>query len=187
MWSPQAPRRRASFAAVDFSPDGRRLIVREMAWPLYMDAEIKPNRSLSERGFIILISVITLANVSSAIVFLKMHANVVPIFLGVDVLAVVFAFLASFRAGRVIERVQVSAAEVKVTYETPKYVRVVWESPTAFTRVTTERDEEDRVTALRLALSGRQTAVAVALSPRERGEFAKALEDAIWRAKRGEA
>ena len=63
--------------------------------------------------------------------------------------------------------------------------RVVWESPTAFTRVTTERDEDDRVTALRLMLSGRQTAVAVALSPRERGEFAKALEDAIWRARRG--
>jgi uncharacterized membrane protein len=150
-----------------------------------MDAEIKPNRSLSERGFIILISVITLANVASALVFLRMGATYVPIFLGVDLLALTLAFLASFAAARVIERVQVSADEVKVTYETPKAVRVVWESPTVFTRVTTERDEENRVMALRLALSGRQTAVAVALSPRERGEFAKALEDAIWRAKRG--
>ena len=156
-----------------------------MAWPLYMDAEIKPNRSLSERGFIILICVITAANVASAIVFLRMHANVVPIFLGVDVLAVIVAFLASFKAGRVIERVQVSATEVKVSYEAGDQVKVVWESPTAFTRVTTERDEDDRCTALRLALSGRQTAVAAALSPRERGEFAKALEDAIWRARRG--
>jgi uncharacterized membrane protein len=150
-----------------------------------MDAEIKPNRSLSERGFIILISVITLANVASALVFLRMGATYVPIFLGVDLLALTFAFIASFAAARVIERVQVSADAVKVTYETPKAVRVVWESPTVFTRVTTERDEENRVMALRLALSGRQTAVAVALSPRERGEFAKALEDAIWRAKRG--
>ncbi|WP_293897571.1 DUF2244 domain-containing protein [Phenylobacterium sp.] len=157
-----------------------------MTWPLYMDAEIKPNRSLSERGFIVLISVITLANVGSAIVFLQMHASLVPIFLAIDVVAIVVAFLASFRAGRMIERVQVSAAEIKVTYETPRYVRLVWESPTAFTRVTTERDEDDRVTALRLALSGRQTAVALALSPRERGEFAKALEDAIWRARRGD-
>jgi uncharacterized membrane protein len=40
------------------------------------------------------------------------------------------------------------------------------------------------VTALRLRLSGRQTAVAAALSPRERGEFARALEDAIGRARR---
>jgi uncharacterized membrane protein len=156
-----------------------------MAWPLYMDAEIKPNRSLSERGFIILISIITAANVASAIVFLRLHANVVPIFLAVDVVAIIVAFLASFRAARMIERVQVSAAEVKVTYEAGDRVRVVWESPTAFTRVTAERDEEDRCTALRLALSGRQTAVAVALSPRERSEFAKALEEAIWKAKRG--
>lgn len=156
-----------------------------MTWPLYMDAEIKPNRSLSERGFVILICVITAANVASAVVFLRMHANVVPLFLGIDVLAVIVAFLASFKAGRIIERVQVSAAEVKVTYEAGDQVKVVWESPTAFTRVTTEHDEDDRCTALRLALSGRQTAVAAALSPRERGEFAKALEDAIWRARRG--
>ena len=66
-----------------------------MAWPLYMDAEIKPHRSLSERGFIILISIITAANVASAIVFLRLHANVVPIFLAVDVVAIIVAFLAA--------------------------------------------------------------------------------------------
>lgn len=157
-----------------------------MTWPLYMDAEIKPHRSLSQRGFIILISVITTANVAAAIVFLSMGASLVPIFLGLDVVAVVVAFLASFKAGRMVERVQVSAAEVKVTYEAGDKIKVVWESPTAFTRVTTERDDENRCTGLRLALSGHQTAVAAALSPRERGEFAKALETAIWRARRGD-
>jgi uncharacterized membrane protein len=156
-----------------------------MSFPLYMDAEIKPNRSLSQRGFIILICVITCANVASALVFLKLHAHVIPVFLAIDVLAVVIAFLSSFKAGRVIERVQVSAAAVKVTYEAGAQVRLVWESPTAFTRVTAERDEDDRCIGLRLALSGRQRSVAAALSPRERGEFAKALEDAIWRARRG--
>lgn len=155
------------------------------AWPLYMDAEIKPNRSLSERGFVILISVVTLANLAAAAVFLALGATLVPIFLGIDVLAITVAFTVSFRAARNIERVRVSAADITITYETPRETKVVWESPTAFTRVTTERDEEDRVTALRLALSGRETAVAAALSPRERGEFARALEDAIWRAKRG--
>lgn len=158
-----------------------------MTWPLYMDAEIKPNRSLSERGFVILISIITLANVASAAVFVRMGAPFVLPFLGLDVLAVVVAFLASFKAGRVIERVQVSAAEVRITYETPRDRRVVWESPTAFTRVTTERDEDDRVMALRVALSGRETSVAAALSPGERGEFAKALEEAIWKARRHRA
>lgn len=152
---------------------------------LYMDAEIRPNRSLSDRGFIILISLITVANCASALVFLRMGAVFVLLpFLAIDVLAVVVAFMASFRAGRIVQRVQVSRAEVTVTYESPKETRVVWESPTAFTRVATERDEEDRVTALRLALSGRETPVAQALSPGERAAFARALEDAIWKARR---
>ena len=149
-----------------------------------MDAEIRPNRSLSERGFIILITVVTLANVVSAAVFVHMGAHYVLPFLGVDVMAVVVAFMASYRSGRVIERVQVSPSQVRITRESPRETMIVWESPTAFTRVTTERDEEDRVLSLRLALSGRETHVAAALSPGERREFAVALEDAIWRARR---
>jgi uncharacterized membrane protein len=73
---------------------------------------------------------------------------------------------------------------VKVTYETPRARTVVWESPTAFTRVNTVRDEDDRMTAVVLALSAKRRTVAAALSPRERGEFARALEDAIWQARR---
>jgi len=65
-----------------------------------------------------------------------------------------------------------------VTHETARVHKVVWESPTAFTRVTVER-EEGRTVGVRLALSGRQLSVAQWLSPRERGEFALALEEAI--------
>lgn len=155
-----------------------------MGGTLFMDAEIRPNRSLSERGFVILISIITLANVASAAVFVKLGAHFVAPFLGIDLVAVIIAFMVSYRSGRVIERVQVSPSEVRITWETPKDRRIVWESPTAFTRVHTERDEEDRVMGLRLALSGRQTAVAMALSPDERGQFAVALEEAIWKARR---
>ena len=102
---------------------------------LYMDAEIKPNRSLSQRGFIILILTVTAFNVMAAAVFLYIGAHMVPLFLGLDVLAIAVAFLVSFAAARNVERVQVSAGAVRVTYETPKWSRLVWESPTAFTRV----------------------------------------------------
>ena len=153
---------------------------------LYMDAVITPNRSLSERGFVVLISIITLANVASAAVFVAMGAHLVPVFLAVDLFAVVVAFLVSFQRSRNVERVQVTPHQVVVTYETPKWRRVVWESPTAFTRVAVDRDDQDRrVLELKLALSGRETPVAAALSPGERAEFARALQDAIWRARRG--
>lgn len=154
-----------------------------MPGPFYMDAEIRPNRSLSERGFIVLIAVVTLANCVSAAVFVAMGATFVPIFLGVDLLAVFVAFMVSFRAGRRVERVQVTSRDVRVVQETPKSSEVVWESPTAFTRVQVEK-EEGRTVGLKLALSGREVAVAAALSPRERAEFAQALERAIWRARR---
>jgi uncharacterized membrane protein len=151
---------------------------------LYMDAEIRPNRSLSQRGFIILISVVTTFNVMAAMVFLWMGAHFVPLFLGLDLAAIVVAFLVSFAAARRIERVQVTSAMVRIVHETPKWTRLVWESPTAFTRVALEKDEEDAV-ALWLRLSGKEVAVARALSPRERLEFGRALETAIWRARNG--
>ena len=154
-----------------------------MARPLYMDAVIRPNRSLSERGFIVLIAVVTVANCASAAVFLAMGASFVPIFLGVDLLAVVVAFLVSFRAARRVERVQVTARDIRITEETPRWSRLVWESPTAFTRVRVETEDQQTV-ALKLSLSGREVAVAAALSPRERADFAKALERAIWEARR---
>lgn len=150
----------------------------QMLGQTYMDAVITPHRSLSERGFIVLISVVTLANCISAGVFVYMGAVLVPFFLAIDVLAVAVAFLVSFRAGRQVERVQVTARDVVVTYEAPNWTRVVWESPTAFTRVAVQT-EENRTVGLRLMLSGREVAVARALSPRERGEFARALQQAI--------
>jgi uncharacterized membrane protein len=157
-----------------------------MTHAIYMDAEIRPNRSLSQRGFVVLISVITVANVASAAVFLAMGAHWVPVFLGIDVAAVVVAFMASFQAAKRIERVRVTRHAVVVTRETPRFSEVIWESPTAFTRVSVEKDEDEQVVDLRLALSAQATSVAAALSPAERADFARALEDALWRAKRGD-
>ena len=154
-----------------------------MAWPLYMDAEIKPNRSLSERGFIILIAVVTICNCISSAVFVYYGATLVPFFMAFDVLAVVVAFAVSFAGARQVQRVTITARDVVVTHETPNWSKVVWESPTAFTRVAVEKDE-DRTVVVRLALSGKDVPVAQALSPRERGEFAEALERAIWEARR---
>ena len=154
-----------------------------MSVSLYMDAVITPNRSLSARGFVVLISVVTVLNCVSAAVFVAMGAHLVVPFVGLDVLAVMFAFLISYRAANRIERIQVSARDVRVVRETPKSSEIVWESPTAFTRVETAMEDE-QVIAVRLALSGREASVAAALSPPERAEFAKALQRAIWVARR---
>ena len=150
---------------------------------VFMDAEIRPHRSLSERGFIVLISVVTAVNCICAAVFLAMGAYFVPFFLGLDVVAVLIAFLSSYAAARQVERVLVTDRSVRITYETPKAVRVVWESPTAFTRVNLYADD-DQLQDLRVALSGKEAQVARALGPTERAQFADALEGAIHQARR---
>lgn len=154
--------------------------------PFYMDAVITPHRSLSRRGFIALIGVLTAINCITAGVFLAMGAAPVPAFLGLDLVAVIAALVASNRAADRKERVQVTAAEVRVMLETRKGVETLWISPTAFTQVALNGEAEDE-TDLRLVLSGREHAVARALGRAERLEFAQALDRAIWRARRSEA
>jgi uncharacterized membrane protein len=155
-----------------------------MDGPLYMDAVITPHRSLSRRGFIVLLSVLTFINALTAAVFVTRGAGPVPIFLAMDVIAVIVAFVVNHRAATRVERIQVSASEVRVMLETGTSARMVWSSPTAFTRVALIGEAED-ATDLRLRLSQREVAVARALSRRERLDFSRALDGAIMRARTG--
>jgi uncharacterized membrane protein len=154
-----------------------------MHGPFFMDAVITPHRSLSSRGFIILICVLTAINAASAVFFLMIGAGPVPIFLGLDLVAVIVAFAASNRAARNRERVQVTATEVRVVLESPRGERTVWLSPTAFTRVDAAAARDG---AVRLLLSDRDVRVGAALSGPERAAFASALDRAIWRARSGQ-
>ncbi|HYD45661.1 MAG TPA: DUF2244 domain-containing protein [Phenylobacterium sp.] len=150
-----------------------------MAEPLYMDAEITPNRSLSRTGMFVLLCLVGAANGIAGTVFWMMGAWPAPIFLGLDVLALWWAFTIHNRALHP-ERVQVTPAEICVLRKDQQ----VWRSPTAFTRVALERrgPGDSRV---RLSLSGKAMTIAAALSPAERVDFANALERAIADARLG--
>lgn len=152
-----------------------------MTAALYMDAIITPNRSLSKRGFHVLIGGLLFINACWAAFFLFLGAPPIPIFLGIDVLAVFVAFKVSYAAGRRLERVQVSADQVTVTHEWGRRSRMVWTSPTAFTRVDFHNDNGDASVLLRL--SDRALSLGDMLSPAERSDFAAALERAIRRAR----
>ena len=147
-----------------------------------LNVEIRPHRSLSDRGFIILISIITAINCVTAAVFVSMGATLVPLFLGLDVLAVVVAFAVSFASARRIERVVVTESRVRLLEETPHRRVLVWEGPTAFTRLSSET-EDDRIVDLRLTVSGRDAPVGRALGPKAREELRLRLEAALQQAR----
>jgi uncharacterized membrane protein len=146
--------------------------------PLHMDAVLTPTRSLSRTGLYVLLGALALFNILVAVLFLMIGAKPVPIFLGLDFLAVLLAFHISYRQARRRERVQVSADEVRVVHEVGAQKRTVWRSPTAFTRVEVEAKGQPEV-RVTLALSRRRLVVAGQVSPQERDDFADALEAAI--------
>jgi uncharacterized membrane protein len=149
---------------------------------LYLDEVIAPTRSLPKRGFAILMAVVIALNAIVAILMLSLGAAPIPIFLGLDVLAVTVAFRVSYDQARRQERVQVSADQVRVTRDTLAGPRAVWTSPTAFTRVDLYRSGHYGAEVM-LSLSGRRMAIAKALGPKERAALAEALEEAIRQAR----
>lgn len=153
-----------------------------MATPLYMDAVIRPNRSMNQRGFHVVLGVMIAFNLMVAAFLLVLGAPPVLPFLGLDVLAVWLALRASFRASRRSERVQVTAEAVTVSREDEQGARVIWTSPTAFTRVDLDQPGEHE-TRVRLMVSRKRLTLGRALSPPERVDFAQALERAILRAR----
>lgn len=155
-----------------------------MAAALYMDAVIRPNRSMPDLGLKVLMGVMLAASLLVSVFLFAVGGWFIPAFLGLDVLAVWLAFRASFRAQRRRERVRVTAETIVVSHEFEDEARTVWTSPTAFTAVDVERPGEHE-TRVRLRLSGRRLTVGRALSPEEREGFAAALREAI-RAARSE-
>jgi len=150
---------------------------------LYMDAEIKPHRSLSKLGFYWVIGFVGLFNLITGCFFvLVLKAFPIPIFLGLDVLGVFLAFRLNYSGAGQIERVQISASEVKVLHQYGGRARTVWTSPTAFTKVALDGAGEHHA-RVRLHLSGRAVIIGAALSPPERDDLAAALEAAIKKAR----
>src|ERR1700761_9356244 len=108
----------------------------ETATPrLYLDAALRPRRSLSPRAAVLLMAPVLAVNVIFALVFTLMGGAFVPPFLGLDVLGLGLALWLNFRAARRGERVRGTADAIEVVRETPKAQRKVWSSAPVFTRI----------------------------------------------------
>src|SRR5689334_5978795 len=102
---------------------------------LHLDAELRPHRSLSLRGALLILLPLVLVNLIFAAFFFALGAPIVPPFLGLDVLALGCALALSFRSAKAVERVRVTADEISVVRQFGLRAGTVWASPTLFTRV----------------------------------------------------
>jgi uncharacterized membrane protein len=145
--------------------------------PVLMDAVLTPNRSLSRQAFLLVIGSFVFMNAAVALFFVAQGAFPVAGFLGLDVLALFWAFRMNYRSGRAVEQVLVSRGSVQITRSVPDKPAKCWSVSPLWVRV------HDDPRAVRLAAGGRSVLVGGFLSPKERTSFAEALKAALARAR----
>lgn len=144
-----------------------------------MDATLTPHRSLSKFAFRALMTFVIAMNVAVGTYFVSQGAYPVVGFLGLDVAAVWLAFHLNYRAARQAEHVRVGPDHVHLERRSPRGVDH-WVVSPLWARVSLG------ASAVRIASAGSALSVGAFLSPKERREFALALDAALFRARRGD-
>jgi len=142
------------------------------------DAVLRPNRSLSNPGFAIVMAILVGANLIIGGYFYAIGAWPVIGFMGLDIALVWLAFRLSYRQGLLCEHVAVDADEIRVARVLPSGHEMRWRLQTAWTRVAIDNRREHEVT-VRLVSKGRALQLGGFLAPEEREAFGDALAAAL--------
>lgn len=145
---------------------------------VYMDAVLTPNRSLSQKGFALLMCLITVTFTFFGLIFWSMGAIPVLGFFGLDILAIALAFHFSFRRQKEETRVTVTSRTIRLHHKDAKGHEKHAELPSAFARI--ELEEPAGPTSwLRIAHGKRAWIIGRFLTPDERQSLAEALRRAL--------
>lgn len=150
----------------------------KLGGPLHFDAVLTPHRSLSRKGFLILMAVVVAVNFAAGMIFLLKGAWPVFGFCGLDVALVYWAFRANYRAARAHETVQLSDDELRIRRVDQKGHARAWSFQPYWVRLELV-EYPDETKDVYLVSHGRALEVAHCLSPAERIDFAKALNRAL--------
>lgn len=156
-----------------------------LAEPQIFSAVITPHRSLTRRGFLVLMLCLGALSFVSGVIFVSIGAWPVFGFFGLDVLLVYFAFRANFRAARAYEEVTVTPSELTVRKVSHRGGVREWTLNPLWVRLERIVHEEFGIERLSLVSRGRRLTIAGALNADEKASFAHALSAALGEAKRG--
>ena len=143
--------------------------------PLLFDAVLQPHRSLSPRGFTILMILFGIVSFAAGIGFISLGAWPVFGFFGLDVALVYLAFKLNYRAARNYETVQLTESVLRIARGGPRGVRESHCFQPHWVRVEMD-DPPEHASQLRLTSHGRSVIIGSFLSPEERADFARALK-----------
>lgn len=141
-------------------------------------AILTPHRSLSPRGFLLLMLIISAVSFTTGMIFYFAGAWPVLGFFGLDVLLIYIAFKLNYRAGRAYETVSITGNELTVTKVLPSGRSRSWTFNPYWARVEVF-SRPGRASRLLLTSHGRALVIGSFLSEDERLEFADALRNAL--------
>jgi uncharacterized membrane protein len=153
--------------------------------PTIFSAVLTPHRSLSRKGFLWLMLVLSAISFATGMVFLLAGAWPVFGFCGLDVLLVYWAFQVSFRRAKAYEQVTVTPSELTVRKVSHRGRISEWTLNPLWVRLDRVVHAEFGIERLFLVSHGRQLPIAAFLGPQEKESFAHALAAALGEAKRG--
>ncbi len=152
--------------------------------PAIFDLELRPNRSLPPRQFRLMIGGVGVIFLLMGVRFLFLGAWPILPFMVADVLLLAWAMRASYRSGRASEHLRLDADGLElVRVAAHGAARRVRLEP-HWARVELERMGADQ-NRLWLTSRGRRLAVGTFLSPAERVDVARVIEDGLARFRSG--
>lgn len=155
---------------------------RDPAAPVLFDAILHPHRSLSRRGFAILMAVVAAICLTLGGAFYLIGAWPVFGLFGLDVAILYWAFRVNYRSARRYEKVQLTSDRLVVERGSPSGSLDSWSFQPYWLNVAID-DPPQHHSQLTLSSHGRTLVVGSFLSPDERLDFANALRDALARAR----
>lgn len=145
---------------------------------IYLDAELRPNASLSPRAFTIVMCTIGLLSFATGVFYLAIGAWPVLGFFGLDALAIWCAFRLSFRSQEQVTYVRVDDTHVRLWHMQRGKPDKKADLPTAFVRVTLDEPITQN-SLLTLQYGNAAWVIGRFLTPIKRKEFARDLRAAI--------
>lgn len=152
--------------------------------PLLFSAELRPHRSLSPRGFALLLMLIASTCFLSGLLFWSMGAWPIAGFFGLDIVAVQVAFRLNYRAARAREIVEMTRDRLSVRRIAPNGEAEDFSFNPYWARLDVERVPDWGITRIAVTSHGRSLPIGAFLGPDERESFAAAFSDALAAARR---
>lgn len=149
---------------------------------MFFEVELYPQRSLSPRGFLILMICVSSICLIAGVAFMAVGAWPVLGFFGLDVLLIYTAFKLNYRSGRISETVSLNKKDLIVTRRFPNGRTREWRFTPFWARVSLSQPpcHDSR---LIISSHGNHIDLGAFLTPQERRELAQHLTAALrrWR------